>query len=337
MPHQATDLQITIRQGPQAGQTYFLRSNTITIGRQSNNQIVVNDPVVSRQHVRLVWQEHTFLLEDLGSANGTWVNEVRVTAPVELRPGDIIRLGQHIQLAYTRQAQTVVQSSNNRGCLLLSLGGMVAMMALIILILAGLVGYLWLSRPDEVFSTATVAVVLPENSNALLKTATSTTVAATNTPVSTATRTPKPKATSTSKPTRTPTVTPTPTVPPVIPNPAHNTLTFVDDFSNPESGWSVISNKNIDRYYQDGEFIFWIKTEEWATWTSGSTGYFTDFTFEADARIVEGSNQGQYGLVFRKGNNDNFYYFLIDCEGCYKIGKKRAGDCQKIEAKDNKF
>ena len=84
--------RLTIERGPHAGSAYPLHGGTITIGRNPDNQIVIQDPLVSRYHARLTWQGSTFLLEDLGSANGTWVNDARITSPVLLRPGDSIGL-----------------------------------------------------------------------------------------------------------------------------------------------------------------------------------------------------------------------------------------------------
>ncbi|MBO0856323.1 MAG: ATP-binding cassette domain-containing protein, partial [Nocardia sp.] len=64
----------------------------LTIGRTSDNDIVVNDPLASRRHARLVKGGDGLVLEDLGSANGTFVNgrrEQRVT----LRERDIVTIG----------------------------------------------------------------------------------------------------------------------------------------------------------------------------------------------------------------------------------------------------
>lgn len=64
----------------------------LAIGRTSDNQIVVNDPLASRKHARLVAGADGLTLEDLGSANGTFVNGVRQQRTV-LRERDIITIG----------------------------------------------------------------------------------------------------------------------------------------------------------------------------------------------------------------------------------------------------
>ncbi|GGL44553.1 FHA domain-containing protein [Nocardia jinanensis] len=64
----------------------------LAIGRTSDNQIVVNDPLASRKHARLVAGAEGLTLEDLGSANGTFVNGVRQQRTA-LRERDIITIG----------------------------------------------------------------------------------------------------------------------------------------------------------------------------------------------------------------------------------------------------
>ncbi|MBF6350547.1 MULTISPECIES: FHA domain-containing protein [Nocardia] len=64
----------------------------LAIGRTADNQIVVNDPLASRKHARLVAGSEGLVIEDLGSANGTFVNGVRQQRTV-LRERDIITIG----------------------------------------------------------------------------------------------------------------------------------------------------------------------------------------------------------------------------------------------------
>ncbi|MBF6371246.1 FHA domain-containing protein, partial [Nocardia puris] len=64
----------------------------LAIGRTTDNQIVVNDPLASRKHARLVAGREGLTIEDLGSANRTFVNGTRQERAV-LREGDVITLG----------------------------------------------------------------------------------------------------------------------------------------------------------------------------------------------------------------------------------------------------
>ncbi|MBF6087048.1 ATP-binding cassette domain-containing protein [Nocardia cyriacigeorgica] len=69
-----------------------LPAGGLAIGRTADNQIVVNDPLASRRHARLVAGSEGLTIEDLGSANGTFVNGVRQQRTV-LRERDIITIG----------------------------------------------------------------------------------------------------------------------------------------------------------------------------------------------------------------------------------------------------
>jgi ABC-type multidrug transport system ATPase subunit/ABC-type multidrug transport system permease subunit len=70
------------------------------VGSAADCGIVVANPTVSRRHCRIVRSESGYLLEDLGSRNGTFVNGSRVTTPVRVTPSDRITLGQQLVLAW---------------------------------------------------------------------------------------------------------------------------------------------------------------------------------------------------------------------------------------------
>jgi hypothetical protein len=97
---QPPSVELTIRQGPQPGQRFSLNKPTITIGREVGNDVAINDPQMSRRHASLIWDGRQFIIQDLGSANGTFVNGVRLTAPQVLQPGDVIGLGPTVLLGF---------------------------------------------------------------------------------------------------------------------------------------------------------------------------------------------------------------------------------------------
>jgi pilus assembly protein CpaF len=80
--------------------TFPLEGDQLTIGRDSTNGVAINDAEVSRRHARLNFQGGKFVLEDLGSTNGTFVNGQRLAGPVVLKPGDVVSLGEQIVLMY---------------------------------------------------------------------------------------------------------------------------------------------------------------------------------------------------------------------------------------------
>lgn len=77
------------------GQVFPLSTQVVTLGSAEDNNIVLADPEVSAHHARIAWdsQSGAFFLEDLGSVEGTYVNERAIIGPHRLREGDEIRLG----------------------------------------------------------------------------------------------------------------------------------------------------------------------------------------------------------------------------------------------------
>ena len=71
---------------------FDLGGAVISIGRASDNDVIVDDPEVSRHHCQLKLQHGAYSLADLGSRNGSWINGQPVSE-VALGPGDMIRIG----------------------------------------------------------------------------------------------------------------------------------------------------------------------------------------------------------------------------------------------------
>ncbi|MDP9493769.1 MAG: FHA domain-containing protein [Actinomycetota bacterium] len=95
-----TGFALVIERGPQTGMTYLLPSGNTTIGRHPESDIFLNDVTISRQHCRFVLGEGKLAVEDSGSTNGTYVNEVRVDE-AELRAGDEVVVGRfHFLVAH---------------------------------------------------------------------------------------------------------------------------------------------------------------------------------------------------------------------------------------------
>lgn len=74
--------------------TGFELSPLTTIGRNSRNSVVLNDNFVSGNHALLSWRDTQWWIEDLGSRNGTKLNDVDLTDPVIISPGDVITIGE---------------------------------------------------------------------------------------------------------------------------------------------------------------------------------------------------------------------------------------------------
>ncbi len=95
-----SNYRLVMRSGPSVGKVYPLDKNEVFVGRDLNNEIVINDPEISRRHARLFLQGNSYVLEDLGSTNGTFVNGQRLMGPDLLRPGDVVTFGERLSLVY---------------------------------------------------------------------------------------------------------------------------------------------------------------------------------------------------------------------------------------------
>lgn len=78
--------------GHSAGMEYDLEDGAV-LGRGEQAEIRLEDPFASSKHARIVRQGGVMVLEDMGSTNGTYLNEEVLGGPAPLHPGDRIRIG----------------------------------------------------------------------------------------------------------------------------------------------------------------------------------------------------------------------------------------------------
>lgn len=87
----ATILEIT--GGERKGTVIRLDRREFTIGRAENSDLVINDEYASTHHAKLVLINNDWMLQDLNSTNGTFVNDNRVGTPVVVKQGSTVRIG----------------------------------------------------------------------------------------------------------------------------------------------------------------------------------------------------------------------------------------------------
>jgi pSer/pThr/pTyr-binding forkhead associated (FHA) protein len=92
--------RLIVRTGPNPGMVFDLTKEITTIGRDVANDIVLGDPEVSRQHARLTRTPGGYVLEDLGSTNGSFVNGERLSSPRVLDPGDLLGMSEKVTLTF---------------------------------------------------------------------------------------------------------------------------------------------------------------------------------------------------------------------------------------------
>ncbi|HEU5230199.1 MAG TPA: FHA domain-containing protein [Ktedonobacteraceae bacterium] len=90
---------LVVLAGPAVGQSFLLDRQTLTVGRGHESDIVLPDSSISRRHVQLSRQGNDDYIQDLGSRNGTRVNDEPLSKPKQLKQGDIISMG-NIRLEY---------------------------------------------------------------------------------------------------------------------------------------------------------------------------------------------------------------------------------------------
>lgn len=95
MAEQAESLAKITWNDPETGQTrefVLIEGATATIGRSPHNEIAIPERHVSREHAVINFRDGIFMITDLNSANGTFVNDRQLTDPFPLADGDVIRL-----------------------------------------------------------------------------------------------------------------------------------------------------------------------------------------------------------------------------------------------------
>lgn len=86
-------LQIDVSLKSRQLQTYEFDRDEVTVGRGADADIVIDNAGVSRCHATIERRHEAFVLRDLGSANGTFVNESRVEDERTIEDGDVVRIG----------------------------------------------------------------------------------------------------------------------------------------------------------------------------------------------------------------------------------------------------
>jgi pSer/pThr/pTyr-binding forkhead associated (FHA) protein len=96
----APAFRLIMRRGPTPGRVYDLNKSEVWIGRNLSNDITINDGEVSRRHAVLRYDAGNYVIEDLNSTNGSFVNGFRLMGPHSLVSGEKISLGENIELVF---------------------------------------------------------------------------------------------------------------------------------------------------------------------------------------------------------------------------------------------
>jgi pSer/pThr/pTyr-binding forkhead associated (FHA) protein len=89
--------KLVVSEGSLTGTTVALQGQTITLGRAHDSTIVLDDDYASSRHARIFPdRDGQWIVEDLGSTNGTYLDRSRLTTPTPIPPGAPIRIGKTV-------------------------------------------------------------------------------------------------------------------------------------------------------------------------------------------------------------------------------------------------
>src|SRR5690606_2642650 len=96
---------LIVQRGPNAGARFLLDAERTTAGRSPDADIFLDDVTVSRRHAEFVRELDDFVVHDVGSLNGTYVNRDRIERAV-LRAGDEVQIGKYRLTFHPSPART---------------------------------------------------------------------------------------------------------------------------------------------------------------------------------------------------------------------------------------
>jgi len=92
-----------VTDGPIAGSKYLLGAGRSTIGRHPESSIFFDDITVSRRHAEVTLSANEAKVTDVGSLNGTYLNQRQINSSQQLVPGDVLQIGK-FKLVYFQES-----------------------------------------------------------------------------------------------------------------------------------------------------------------------------------------------------------------------------------------
>jgi DNA-binding winged helix-turn-helix (wHTH) protein len=104
---------LIINQGDKAGQRWTVQNDMVVLGRGNECDLLLPEPQVSRQHIKIKQIAGQYVLEDLDSKNGTWVNGQQVKGERVLRDGDEINVALAVTIVFVESEATAPVTLND--------------------------------------------------------------------------------------------------------------------------------------------------------------------------------------------------------------------------------
>ncbi len=281
--------KLEILRGDGRGTTFTLKFKT-RLGRESDNDIIISDPKVSRYHCQVTFEDGKWVLTDLGSANGTLHNGMPVTVPQTLTHGSQITLGDTV-LAFVDPMDAADQPIDPSATIIggklppvktkpaaksntsVWLGGA----AVLLLLVAAIAVLMWLRRAP---ADTPAAVATAKPTIALIRT----------TPVNKAL-----------------------------------VLKYEEDFSDSNSGWDDAFGQSYTKQYGNNQYHIEITTNNLVVWGLANRNA-ADFEMEVEATSQTTDTGITYGIIFRYVDDNNYYRFDISPDGFFLLTKFENGE-----------
>ncbi len=111
-------IKILLKYKEKVLKTFETDKDKITIGRHESNDIHINNPAASKQHAWIIKNQGNYLIEDLKSTNGSYLNKVRIISTY-LKDGDVINIGKHTLVVNIKTENDNNPTSSPKGQILL--------------------------------------------------------------------------------------------------------------------------------------------------------------------------------------------------------------------------
>jgi len=100
---------------------------------------------------------------------------------------------------------------------------------------------------------------------------------------------------------------------------------YQDDFSDLSTGWARYEDADYQTEYQDGGYRIYVAKDQYTVWSHpGLT--LTDAQIEVDATRTGGPDNGEFGVICRYQDGDNYYALKVSSDGYYGINKRKDGE-----------
>ncbi len=107
--------------------------------------------------------------------------------------------------------------------------------------------------------------------------------------------------------------------------PSGGTILYQEDFSDPASGWDVFSNEEYSVGYENGTYQIELQVDHYYVWSVAGAS-FADVVVRVDAQLFAPTGVGDFGLVCRYLDENNFYALEVSEDGYFSIWKRLDGE-----------